>query len=167
MLLSDKEPARLPFRAIVLMRMLLLAGMLGLLTACSLTPVYSDRSAAATQANFTYPEPNSRLEQIVYNRLVQSFGRSQSPDARLVRVTVSSNSITPGTSVSLEARIEISDRDEKILFSGTRTASASYATTGQSLGNQQAANEASERAARELGETIRLLLLAFLSQDSR
>ncbi len=134
------------------------------LAGCTISPVYSDRSSADNIFNLAFASPNSRLEQIVYSELVASFSRSLRPDALLVSIAVSSNTISPGANnVALKAVINVTDPSGESVFSGTRTASASYTGSGQSLANQQAANEAAERAARQLAQTIRLTLIGVLS----
>ncbi len=131
------------------------------LSACSFSPVYSGANTNGTQYDYAFEEAQSRLEQIVYADLVAAFGRSNSPDAKRVKVIVSSSPITPGTgSVGLSGKVTVIDpiTGEEI-FTGTRTASATFVSSGQSLANQQAANEAGERAARQLAHSIRLTLL--------
>ncbi|VAW22744.1 hypothetical protein MNBD_ALPHA12-782 [hydrothermal vent metagenome] len=134
------------------------------LAGCTISPVYSDRSTTSNSFNLAFASPNSRLEQIVYSQLVARFGRSLSPDALLVTVGVTPSSIAPGaSSVGLKGAISVTGPSGETIFNGTRSASASYAGSGQSLANQQAANEAAERAALQLAETIRLTLIGVLS----
>ena len=136
-----------------------------LLAACTFAPVYGDRAAADIAFNLAFETPGSRLEQIVINELVARFGRSSDPEALFVTIKISSSSVRPGpNSVSVDGLITITDpaRGDEVVFTGTRTASASYSKSGQSLANQQAANEAAERAAHQLAETIRLTLLGVL-----
>ena len=136
---------------------------LTLLSACSLAPLHGN---GAGRYRLSYEAPNSRLEQIIYQDLVARLGRSDSPGAYKVTVSVSSNNVTPGTgSVGLSARLVIRAPDgSSSLFNGTRTASATYVGTPQAVASQQAANDASERAAHQLAETIRLTILSVLAQ---
>lgn len=146
------------------LRLLTLALMPLVLAACTFAPVYGDRSTANTSFNLSFKSPASRLEQIVINELVARFGRSTDPAALVVAVRISSSSVRPGPdTVSVEGLLTVTDpaMDEPV-FVGTRTASASYTKSGQSLANQQASNEAAERAALQLAETIRLTLLGVL-----
>ena len=137
------------------------------LAACSFSPLYSDRAASKTDYSISFADPASRLEQIVYTDLIAYFGQPDSPSLNQVKITVSSSAITPGHSVGLSAKIIVTQSSsEDIFFSGTRTASASYVNSGQALANQQAANEASERAAHQLAQTIRLTLIGVLSASS-
>jgi len=147
------------FRSLV---MLLVAPLF--LAACTLSPVYSDRASADGAFNLAFASPSSRLEQIVYDQLVARFGRSLSPDALLVGVAVSSSAITPGPgSVGLQGVITLTNQSGQTVYSGIRTASASYTGSGQSLAGQQAANEAAERAALQLAESIRVTLIGVLA----
>jgi len=148
----------LSFRSLgALFALLFLAG-------CTISPVYSDRSSGNNTFNLAFASPNSRLEQIVVSELVARFGRSSSPDALLVTLAVTASAITPGPgSVGLKGIIKVTGPSGKTIFSGTRTASASYTSSGQSLANQQAANEAAERAALQLAQTIRLTLIGVLT----
>ncbi len=136
-----------------------------LLAACTFAPVYGDRAAADSAYNLAFESPGSRLEQIVVNELVARFGRSEDPGALFVAIKISSSSVRPGpNSVSVEGLITVTDpaNDDALIFTGSRTASASFSKSSQSLANQQAANEAAERAANQLAETIRLTLLGVL-----
>ncbi len=133
------------------------------LVACSIAPLYSNQTNVSFNLNFA--DPNSRLEQIVYADLVSFFGRSDAADARIVTIRVSSSPITPGSgSIGLVGIVNIAKADQdELVFSGRRTASATYVSSNQRLANQQAANEASERAAHNLAQTIRVTLLSILS----
>ena len=135
------------------------------LAACSFAPVYSNPAISRSNFDLTFDQGNTRLEQIVYADLVAHFGRSTAPITQNVHVAVSSSAITPGkSSVGLQGIITITNnQSDEIVFTGTRTASATYLSSGQSLANQQAANEATERAAHQLAETIRLTLISVLS----
>lgn len=135
------------------------------LAACSFAPVYSNPSVSRSNFDLTFDRGNTRLEQIVYADLVAHFGRSTAPVTKNVQVAISSSSITPGNgSVGLQGAIIVTNNQtDEIVFTGTRTASATYLSSGQSLANQQAANEATERAAHQLAETIRLTLISVLS----
>ncbi len=140
-----------------------------ILAACTFSPVYSNQDQTKTAFNLEFASANSRLEQIVYSELAASFPSSSAIKENLVEVTVSSSSLTPGIrSVTLTGKITVTNIESaKIIYTGSRTASASYGPSPQYLGSQQAANEASERAARELAQTIRLTLIGILSAQSQ
>ncbi len=140
-----------------------------ILSACSFSPVYSNPDQNNTAFNLEFASANTRLEQIVYSELAASFSNSSAMKENLVEVIVSSSSVNPGIgSVGLTGKITVTNiQSAKIVYAGSRTASATYVASGQSLANQQAANEASERAARELAQTIRLTLIGVLSAQSQ
>jgi len=136
------------------------------LAACSFAPVYGgdpDQYAAR------YESPDSRLEQIVYQEVTARLGETSDPKAPLVAIDVSAGSIEPGPDAAgLRAVIKVTEPDPagrgpgNVIFEGTRTASASYTDSPQLLADQQARNEAAERAARDLAESVRLTLIGVL-----
>ena len=166
---SHKKAFRPAFLALAL-----LAGA-GTLTACSFTPLYGEQSR--TTLNLAYAEPSSRLEQIIYQDLALRLGRSTALDAPLVTISASSSSRRVGRTSSgspattyeaiVTASVTVSapgnEPDSvKTIYSTSRSASASYTTNGQRLADQQALEDAQERAALAVAQTIRLLLAANL-----
>jgi len=141
----------------------------GVLAGCGLTPLYGDTALTRQTMALSYPEPNSRLEQIVYQELGRSFAPSYAPDAPKVNVRVSAGARTithttnPGTKTSYEmvanGTINVV-RDKKVVLNVARQASATYTISGQVLADNAAEQEAYERATRALAETLRLTLLA-------
>ncbi|GLQ54533.1 hypothetical protein [Devosia nitrariae] len=142
------------------------------LPACTMAPVYSDPQTVSQQLAFTYAEPNSRLEQIVYQDLRLRFGESQAPDARELRVSISaggsrealSDTANPNDTkrVTATARLTVmppagSGRAPVTII---RTAMANYTTNAQAFAAQEALVEAQERAAHAVAESLRLALLA-------
>lgn len=140
----------------------------GVLAGCGLTPLYGDTALTRQTMALSYPEPNSRLEQIVYQELGRSFAPSYGPDAPSVSVSVSTgarevtHTTNPGTKTSYEmvayGTINVV-KDKKVVLNVARQARASYTTTGQILADNAAEKEAAERATRALAETLRLTLL--------
>lgn len=162
MSLSDRTFANLRFG------MLLLAALF-VLSACSLTPLYGGNGPARQNYNLAFKDPKSRLEQIVYQDLRSYFGDSSAADALLVTVKVSSASIdATERAVTLDGVITISRMDPtgvgdpQPLYRATRTAGATKGRTGQILAAKQAANDAAERAAAELAQSLRLTLQSAL-----
>lgn len=153
--------------------MLVLAGALG---ACSFSPVYSGTLASQPMLDLAYAKPTTRLEQVIYQELALRFGRSDSETAPLAKVSVSAPALPIGYSstanpnkaqrVTVTATLTVTRRDgtEGKPISFTRQASADYTTSSQVLADTAAANEASERAARAVAESLRLALLATLSR---
>ncbi|KKB13769.1 hypothetical protein VE25_00125 [Devosia geojensis] len=144
----------------------------GTLSACTMAPVYSDPQAVSQRLAFTYAEPNSRLEQIVYQELRLRFGVSEAPDARQVRVSVSASgprqglSATPNPNtlrrMTATARLTIlppaGSTQPPVTI--TRTATADFTTNAQAFAARESVIEAQERATRAAAESLRLALLA-------
>jgi hypothetical protein len=143
-----------------------------LLAGCTLTPVYSDGAMARQSVALAYAEPNTRLEQIVYQELGRSFGPDSGKGAPLVKVSVypavkrTVHTDDPGIKTNYEMAVTgtitiVEDGPEpKTILQATRYASASYAIDGQVLADNAAEIEAAERAARALAESFRLTMLA-------
>jgi len=146
------------------------------LGACSFTPVYSGTLASQPMLDLAYAKPTSRLEQIIYQELALRFGKSEAEEAPLARVSVSTSGSGNGLSssgnpnslgrVTVTAVLTIARRDgtDAPPISFTRQASAEYTTSGQVLADTAATTEASERAARAVAESLRLVMLASLSR---
>jgi LPS-assembly lipoprotein len=146
------------------------------LAGCTMGPVHSGAIAQSSPA-LTYAEPNSRLEQVVYQELALRLGASTSPSASLVNVSVATSGATealsgspnPNTlrSLTVTAQMTVSPADgsatEPITL--TRSATAQYTTNAQALAAQEARNEAEERAARAVAESLRLAYLASLVRN--
>ncbi len=145
------------------------------LSACSFTPIYSNTSANA-KLNISYDKPTSRLEQIVYQELKLRLGAGDNIDSNFLVVKISQSTRNVGRSsdglptnimeVKLTGNIFLYQTSDKqnIIFKATRVATASYRTSPQSLNNQQALASASEQAALELAQIIRLTLLGELNK---
>jgi len=153
---------------------LLALALLAPLAACTgLTPVYGERGLGAERIALSYAAPNNRLEQIIYQDLALRLGKG-SGDVPQVSVSVSegggrlTNGLvdTPNSprQMVVTAKITLTDVDGTVLFSGTRSQTADYTTDAQSFASQEAALDASRRAARLLADTIRLELLAALAK---
>ncbi len=140
-----------------------------ILSACTIAPVYSTPEQQDTRFELQFASPASRLEQIVYSELAAAFPGSSPVKNYLVEIGVASSDVSPAiNNVALTGTITLTDlQSGKIIYSGTRTASASLESSPQNLASQQAANEASERAARDLAQSIRLSLIGILSAQSR
>ncbi|MEO6013474.1 MAG: LPS assembly lipoprotein LptE [Devosia sp.] len=144
------------------------------LAACTgLTPIYGQGGLSAETVEVRFASPNSRLEQTIYNDLSLRF-RKGGEDAPLVRVSASAaaraltnNIVTrPGdhNQMVVTATVTVTDSDGASLLSVTRTASADYTTSAQSLANQQTDETVSLQAAHLVADTLRLEILAALSK---
>lgn len=153
--------------------LLLLSGTLALAGCSGLRPVYGDHGIANARMEMNYAKPASRLDQIVYQEFVLRFGRTDNPNAPRLTVSTTSSargltttSVTkPATQyqVTVTATAVVAAADGETVFSGSRSATAQYATVGQVLADTEAANEASERAAKEAAEGLRLAILGALA----
>ena len=152
---------------------LALSGLVVLAGCSGFGPVYGEHGIANERMELVYAKPASRLDQIVYQEFVLRFGRSQNPDAPRLTVTTSAaarglttTTITkPATQYAMmvTATAVLTTADGREIFSGSRSATAQYAAVGQVLADTEAANEAQERAAREVAESLRLAILGQLA----
>ena len=118
----------------------------------------------------------ARLEQIIIKELELKLGSSSSPDAPEISVTAQSGTraltrtgvVKPMSDheITVSANYAVTV-DGKVVIEGTRRASAHYRTSGQVLADEAAAEDASERAEREVAETIRLSILGALAVPVR
>tara|TARA_R110002124_G_scaffold109676_12_gene262870 strand:+ start:9498 stop:10004 length:507 start_codon:yes stop_codon:yes gene_type:complete len=139
---------------------------------CSFTPVYSGATGGQTALAMAYAEPTDRLQQVIYQELTARLGRSEAPTAPLASLEVTSSAgdmvVTTTTNpakpmkFTVTANLTITARDgsQTPPRSFTRTATANYTRSSQVLGDSAAAQEAGERAARSVAESLRLALLA-------
>jgi LPS-assembly lipoprotein len=141
------------------------------ISACTLTPVYGDRAQTDEKLALNFGTPTTRVEQVIYQALSFRLGGATSPDAPLVTIVASSYGTSTALSVTQDpakpsratvtANVTVR-KGGKVLQSFSRTATASYTTDGQVLADNSAVTDASERAAKEVAETIRLSLIALL-----
>lgn len=137
-------------------------------------PVYGDQGIAQSRMELGYAEPNSRLEQIVYQEFVLRFGRSADAAAAprlevtakagargLTMTDVSKAATQYAATVTVTATLTAPDG--RVVFTGSRTATAQYTTVGQVLTDTEARDEAEERAAKEAAEGLRLAILGALA----
>lgn len=146
------------------------------LGACSFQPVYSGALAENPQLQLAYAAPKTRLEQIVYSELSFRLGKTTSPTAPLVAVTVSASDAEPYLSatanpnkpreMTVSATLTITPRDgvDTKPITITRTAKAQHTRSGQVLADEAGIIEAQERAARSVAESLRLAVLAALAK---
>jgi hypothetical protein len=86
--------------------------------------------------------------------------------ARASRALTNDTVTSPATQQQMvvTARVTVTDADGGTLLSATRSASADYSNGAQGLANRQAADDAAERAARLLADTLRLEIIAALAR---
>ena len=147
------------------------------LGACSgLRPVYGEPASVVERVELAYSKPGSRLEQIVIETLKLRLGASDAAGVPSLTVTASSSTrgltstrvTKPFTQreVTVTARYRLS-AGGRLIGSGSRTASASYGTSGQVMADEAALKDATERAGVAAAEAVRLAVLALLSNPTR
>jgi hypothetical protein len=161
------------------LKLFLVAGMLGstaMLGGCSFSPVYSSASVSQGTLALSYAKPNSRLEQIVYQELSLRLGSTQSETAPLASVAifpaisdmVLSRTDNPNKpmEVAVTATLTVTPRDGSggAVQTYTRRATAQYTRNDQVLAERSAQEEALERAAKAVAESLRLAVLASASR---
>lgn len=168
--MSWSEALSRPLRALVL------AALVGTLAACSaVRPLYGTDAVQPGRYAFHYAKPANRLDQVVYSELRLRLGReSASPDALQVTVSTSAagrglthtSTAKPGTlhETVVTATASVISPEGDVIFSGTRSAAATYTSVGQVLNDTEGFNDASERAARAVADTLRLAILGALSR---
>ncbi len=144
----------------------------GTIAGCtSFSPVYGDRTVSSLEyARFNFAAPDSRIEQIVLDRLKVAFPGPALPTDPLLDVRVDttgglasamSDSFDVGrpSNVRMQATVTIA-RDGSTIFTATRFSDTSY--QGGKLNPVDIANVAgaSERAAEAVAESIRAAILA-------
>ena len=142
-----------------------------MVSGCTMAPVYGD-VAAPTRYVIAYSKPTTRLEQIIYQELALSLGETTAVDAPVlvVRVNVSTKKLTESNVANGIEAYEATAiatyslaRGDVVIASGSRDATASYESSPQVLAGRSASEEAGERAAKAVAESIRLSLIAALA----
>lgn len=155
---------------------LMLSGAAVGLAGCTFTPVYGDYGVTQQRLELAYSKPGNRLDQIIIQDLSLKLGKSNDPDAPLVSISSGAGNRTltrTGTSKPVtqqEVTVNVSytvAADGRVVTFGSRSASASWTTTGQVLADEAAYRDAEERAARAASETVRLSILAALATPVR
>ncbi len=150
--------------------------MMLLVSACSFSPIYGDKSQSSSNIKLSYAEPKNRLEQIIYKDLAHKLGDSENSDLLTISVSSSSRSVARTSNdlpfsikeAVLTASITLVDNENanNIIFSGTRSAATSYSTNGQIISDKKALEDAQEKAALELAQTIRLTVIGAISTNA-
>jgi hypothetical protein len=151
---------------------LMAAGVFGMaLSACSsFAPVYGDVSAnGASAIAFNFAPPQTRLEQVILNRLSLAFPGPASPTDPVLTITASTGGTSAPLSDTFEARRPIAVRieatvsvvqGETLVFEATRFADTSYQDGDLTLTDRESATGANEVAARAVAESLRAAILA-------
>jgi hypothetical protein len=144
---------------------------LGAVCGCTFAPVYGDQGVATQKLVLNYGTPNTRIEQVIYQELSLRLGGATAPDAPVVNIVATRSAFATAFSqtrdpakpnrVTVNAIVTVT-KNGAVLKSFARKASAEYTTNGQVLADNAAVDDAGERAAKAVAETIRLSLIALL-----
>ena len=147
-----------------------------LLAGCSYKPLYGTGSdgkgVAAALSGIAVDEQKTRAGQLVRNNLISSFGAGGGSSFILRLTPVEKNQqLSANSAVKLErfrynlkVAFELIDAQSgQNLTSGSSFSNVSYDTVEQPIADLRAAENARERASREVAEDIRLRLAAFFS----
>lgn len=165
-------------RELTLPRLLCLPLVLALLGGCSTyRPLYgrteANGSVATELSTIAVAEQTQRAGQLVRNELISSFGGQPSSSRYVLKLDVTEK--TQDVSSLADSNVErhryrlsvnyqlVEASSGKELSSGKSFSNVSYDTVEEPVADLQAAENARERAARELAQDIRLRLSAFLS----
>ncbi|QYO77756.1 hypothetical protein [Devosia salina] len=142
-----------------------------LLTACtSFTPVYGDRPGAGMESvRFNFASPDSRIEQIIFDRLKLAFPGEAGPNDPVLDIAASAVSL-PGsmsnafavarpTNVRVQATVTITN-DDRVLFEATRFADTAYQSGKLTPVDIASSQGAQETAARAAAESLRISVLS-------
>lgn len=167
-------PQLKPFSmVIVLAATLVVAG-------CSYRPLYGSgtdgQSVAVALAGVTVAEQKTRAGQLVRNELISSMG-AQGGDSRFLLKLEPEEKSTAVSSTGLKLerhRYRLSVKyalldagTGKPATEGKSFSNVSYDTVEEPIADLRAAENARERAAREVAEDVRLRLAAFISSTTR
>ena len=141
-----------------------------ILAACtSFSPVYGDRSGPDLQsARFNFAVPDSRLEQIIFDRLKLAFPGQAGPNDPILDIAATTSSL-PGSmsnaiavarpvNIRVEATVTIT-KDDRTLFEATRFADTAYQSGKLTPVDIASTQGAEETAAKAAAESLRLTIL--------
>lgn len=147
------------------------------LAACTgLTPVYGDHGVGTERLHVKYGKASNRLEQIIYQELALRLGTAADGETNVPTVYVSASSgirqltsqtITnprPPYQAVVNAIVSVVGPNGNVLTQASRSTTADFTYGPQAFANSEAANEASERGAKALADTIRLQVLGALAK---
>lgn len=154
-----------------LLRLAAMALLAGLLAGCtSFAPVYGDRSGAGMDSvRFNFSAPDSRLEQIIFDRLKLAFPGEAGPNDPVLDIAASTSApagsksdafeVARPVNVRVQATVTITLSD-RVLFETTRFADTAYQNgklTPVDIASRQGVGETAARAA---AESLRLSILS-------
>ncbi|WP_424983369.1 hypothetical protein [Maritalea sp. S77] len=146
-----------------------------LLAGCTLRPAYQGtNNLAQKDFNLTYAEADSRLEQIIFQKIRFDLGENKAAPYKLdLNVSASARSLFKAGSQfarnekEMKATISFKliqvDTEETVL-SGSRFAAATYQTSGQLVADKAAAKDAEKRAGEAAAKLVEIDLLHFFNE---
>jgi LPS-assembly lipoprotein len=146
------------------------------LAGCNMRPLYGSgadgKGVAVALAGVSVQEQKTRAGQIVRNNLISSFGSSGggnlllklTPEEKDLQVSSNSAQKLARHRYNLKVKYELTDAQSgEVVTSGASFSNVSFDTVEQPIADLQAAENARDRAAREVAEDIRVRLAAFFS----
>ena len=151
------------------------------LAGCGYRPLYgssaTDPGVAGRLASISIAEPSDRTGQLIRNELISSMQTGKGEDKYLLNLTTTqqeNNVIAKKQpSVTREAifittQFELVDRSNgAVLTKGTTFARVPYDVIRQPFADMQAATDATERAAQEIGADIRTRIAAYFAKQQK
>jgi LPS-assembly lipoprotein len=149
------------------------------LAGCNARPLYGTQAdgkgVAVALSGIAVDEQKSRAGQIVRNNLISSFGNTGAssyilrmvPEEKTIEISSLSTQKLKRYRYNLKIRFELANaKSGDTVSSGASFSNVSYDTVEQPIADLQAAENARERAAREVAEDVRLRLAAFFSSQN-
>ncbi len=146
-----------------------------MLQGCSYRPLYGSgtdgKGVAVALSGIAVDEQKTRAGQIVRNNLISSFGGGGSnyilrltPEEKTLQLSALSGQKLERHRYNLKVNYELAaTQTGDAVVSGSSFSNVSYDTVEQPIADLRAAENARERAAREVAEDIRLRLAAHFS----
>ena len=149
------------------------------LAGCNARPLYGTQAdgkgVAVALSGIAVDEQKTRAGQIVRNNLISSFGNGGAssfilrmlPEEKSRTISSFSTQKLYRYRYNLNIKYELADaKSGKTVTSGASFSNVSYDTVEQPIADLRAAENARERAAREVAEDIRLRLAAYFSSQN-
>lgn len=154
-----------------------------LLAGCGFQPLYGTASTGNqiehALASISVADPKTRLDQLIRNEVISSISPPGSAGSSAYRLEILSEA-DKFTSIEstntepsrLQYKVNTSytlydNQTGKPVHNGKTFSQVSYDRVDAPAANLQALNNAQERAAREIGQDIRIRLAAFFASDGR
>ena len=149
------------------------------LSGCNVRPLYGTQAdgkgVAVAMSGIAVDEQKNRAGQIVRNNLISSFGNTGAsryilrmvPEEKTFEISSLSRQKLNRYRYSLKIKYELADaRSGETVSSGASFSNVSYDTVEQPIADLRAAENARERAARDVAEDVRLRLAAYFSSQN-